>query len=200
MGVVNLAVGASFCALCWAARSKPMPAATRAPEAAAAKPTAFTSFAVVALLLGFAMMALQTVLIRVGGLALGASHFAFAMLVATFVLCIAIGRLAVSTLRSIPPWVVAACPIAMALLLTAIYPAVEYAPYGAHVLRSLFQSIDQAFYPYFFSASFAILVVFALPLGLSGASLPLIFTPCGTRWVISARSRGGSTAGTPSAA
>lgn len=172
MGLVNLAVGASFALLCWTARGG-APAATASPPSA--QPTAFPLFAAAALLLGFAMMALQTVLIRVGGLALGASHFSFAMLVATFVLCIAIGSLAVSTRQRIPAWVVAACPLALGLLLGALYPAIESAPYAAHVLRSLFQSIEQAFYPFYFSASFGILVVFALPLGLSGASLPLIF-------------------------
>jgi predicted membrane-bound spermidine synthase len=173
MGAINLAAGAVFCALSFALRDAPSAPAETAD--AAARPTAFPLLASVALLLGFAMMALQTALIRVGGLALGASHFAFAMTVATFVLCIAIGSLAVSAFARIPVWAAAACPLAVGVLLAAIYPFVEDAPYAAHVLRSLFQDIDQAFYPYYFAASFGILVVFALPLGLSGASLPLLF-------------------------
>ena len=51
-----------------------------------------------AVLLGFSMMAIQTVLTRLGGLALGASHFTFSMVVAVFVLCIALGSLAVAAL------------------------------------------------------------------------------------------------------
>jgi predicted membrane-bound spermidine synthase len=172
MGLVNLVVGGSFALLCRTARAG-APATTAPPPAA--ELASFPLFATAALLLGFAMMALQTALIRVGGLALGASHFSFAMVVATFVLCIAIGSLAVSARQRIPTWVVAACPLALGLLLCALFPLIELAPYAAHVLRSLFQSIDQAFYPFYFSASLGILVVFALPLGLSGASLPLIF-------------------------
>jgi len=173
MGVVNLIAGASFAALFWMA---PRSAAAQEPTpAAATRRGSFAPFAVVALLLGFAMMCLQTVLIRVGGLALGASHFSFAMLVATFVLCIAIGSLAVSPFERIPRWVVAACPLALGVLLAALYPIIDYAPYGAHLLRSLFQSVDPAFYPYYLSVSFSILVIFAVPLGLSGAALPLIF-------------------------
>jgi spermidine synthase len=173
MGVVNLVAGASFAGLFWMAPRSPE--ATAAPTTAPKTPPSFALFAVVALLLGFAMMCLQTVLIRVGGLALGASHFSFAMLVATFVLCIAIGSLAVSPWQRIPRWVVAGCPIALGLLLALLYPFIDYAPYATHVLRSLFQSVDQAFYPYFFSVSIGILIVFAVPLGLSGAALPLIF-------------------------
>ena len=45
---------------------------------------------------------LQTTLNRIGALSLGASHFTFAMVVAVFVLCIALGSFAVSALRSIP--------------------------------------------------------------------------------------------------
>jgi spermidine synthase len=171
MGVVNLAVGGGFAALSRAARDAPASSERPAP----ARLASFPLFAAVALLLGFATMAVQTVLIRVGGLALGASQFTFAMVVATFVLCIAIGSLAVSVSRRIPPWVVAACPLALGLLLALLYPAIQYAPYAAHVVRSLFSSIEQAFYPYYFSVSLGILVVFALPLGLSGAALPLIF-------------------------
>ena len=55
-----------------------------------------------ALLAGFAMMTIQTTLNRLGALALGSSQFTFAMVVAVFVLCIAIGSLFVSALPRIP--------------------------------------------------------------------------------------------------
>lgn len=172
MGLVNLAAGASFLALFWTGRDA---VAKSASPPASDAPASFALFAIVALLLGFAMMMVQTVLIRVGGLAFGASHFTFTMVVATFVLCIAAGSLAVSIWERIPDWVVFACPLALAALLTLLYPAIEDAPYAAHVLRSLFRSIDQAFYPYYLASSLGILVVLALPIGLSGASLPLLF-------------------------
>lgn len=172
MGAVNLAVGAGFAALSRNARDLPVPTGS---GGAAARPASFPLFAAVAVLLGFATMAIQTVLIRIGGLSFGASPFTFAIVVATFVLCIAIGSLAVSVLERIPRWIVPACPLALGMLLAALYPAIEYGPYAAHVLRTLFSSIDQAFYPYFLAASLGIGIVFAVPLGLSGAALPLIF-------------------------
>jgi len=172
VALVNLAVGAAFVALSRTARGAVQPAAARV---APATPVGFASFAAAALLLGFAMMALQTVLIRVAGLALGASHFAFAMMVATFVLGIACGSLAVSAFRRIPAWATAACPLVLGMSLALLYPLLQYAPYAAHVVRSLFMSIDQAFYPYFLSIALGTLVVWFVPLALSGASLPLIF-------------------------
>jgi len=45
-------------------------------------------------------MCFQTVLIRVAGLALGSSNFTFAMVVAVFVLCIALGAFAVARCRA----------------------------------------------------------------------------------------------------
>ena len=49
------------------------------------------------------MMTLQIVLIRLGGLAFGASHFTFSMVVAVFVLCIALGSFGVSVLPRVSP-------------------------------------------------------------------------------------------------
>ena len=172
MGSINLAAGGCFAGL---SRLAPRDGSRVAPSEANAGSASFPLFAAVAALLGFAMMALQTVLIRVGGLALGASHFTFSITVATFVLCIAVGSLAVSPWKRIPGWAVTACPIALGLLLLLLFPVLPYAPYAAHVVRSLFQSIDQAFYPYFLAASLGILVAFLVPLALSGASLPLLF-------------------------
>ena len=171
MGVVNLLVGAAFVAS--AGRG-----AEPAPAVAAVETTPVTGFrlyAAAALLLGFAMMAIQTVLIRVGGLALGASHFTFATVVAAYVLCIALGSLAVSLATRIPRALVVICPALLTLFLLLLYLPIPYAPYGAHVLRILFRSIEPAFYPYYLSVALAILVILALPLGLSGASLPLLF-------------------------
>ena len=64
-----------------------------ASEAASPSVERFASYAAVALLTGFAAMTLQTVLMRIGGFSLGASHFTFAMVVAAFVACIALGSL-----------------------------------------------------------------------------------------------------------
>ena len=102
MGVVNLAAGIVFLTIGrWLrgpASAVPQP---DVPNTGAARP-AFALLALAAGVSGFAMMTLQTALNRIGALALGASQFTFSMVVATFVLCIALGSFAVSALPRIP--------------------------------------------------------------------------------------------------
>ncbi|MGH7287035.1 MAG: fused MFS/spermidine synthase, partial [Myxococcota bacterium] len=175
MGVVNLFAGAVFLALGWRA---PQHAATAAPSetpGTRAPLMRFASLATVALLAGFAMMILQTTFNRVAGLALGSSHFTFAMVVAVFVLCIALGSFSVSALPRIPAWLVAASQWLLVGLLVAIYLAIPDAGYAAHVLRSFFRDVPEGFYPYQASVFLIILAILIVPVGLSGALLPLLF-------------------------
>jgi spermidine synthase len=135
----------------------------------------FAPLAGVALLAGFAMMVLQTTFNRVAGLALGSSHFTFAMVVAVFVLCIALGSFGVSALRRIPAWLVAASQWLLVGLLALIYLGVPYSGWATHVLRSFFRDVPQAFYLYQSVVFAVILGILIVPIGLSGALLPLIF-------------------------
>jgi spermidine synthase len=135
----------------------------------------FAAYASVALLAGFAMMSLQTTLNRVAGLALGSSLFTFAMVVAVFVLCIALGSLAVSVLPRLPRRLLLTTQLALFLLLLLLYLAVPDAPYAAHVIRALFRDVDAAFYPFHFFVFVALFAVLAVPIGLSGMLLPLLF-------------------------
>jgi spermidine synthase/MFS family permease len=172
MGGVNLLAGTIFFAL----GRRPQPAL---PELTAAAPDAapqrFAGYAIVVLLSGFAMMCIQTTLNRIGALSLGASHFTFAMVVAVFVLCIALGSFAVSALRSIPPLLIVASQWLLVALLALLYFELENAPYYVHVVRSLFVNLPAGFYPYHFFVFLGILGVLCVPIGLSGALLPLVF-------------------------
>jgi predicted membrane-bound spermidine synthase len=174
MGVVNLVAGGVFAVVGVRGRGEvaPAAAATPAPEV---RVVGFAPFAAAALLLGFAMMAIQTVLIRVAGLSFGASHFTFAMVVAVFVLCISAGSLFVSAFSRIPRVAVVLCPVLLAATLAALYPVMDQAPWGAHLIRVLFRDLDAAFLPYHGAAFLGMLAVLAIPVGLSGASLPLMF-------------------------
>jgi len=172
MGAVNLFAGAVFVAL--GLRRAPAAAVAAAPTAAAT-PRSFVALALVAGLAGFAMMVLQTTLNRVAGLALGSSHFTFAMVVAVFVLSIALGSFTVSALSRIPPWLVAASQWLLVALLALLYLALPDAGYDAHVLRSFFRDQPEGFYPYQISIFIVLLTILGLPIGLSGALLPLLF-------------------------
>ncbi len=177
MGAVNLFAGAVFVALGLRQRSLPVTGEPAAASAAVpgAVPRSFAALALVALLAGFAMMVLQTTLNRVAGLALGSSHFTFAMVVAVFVLCIALGSFAVSALSRIPAWLVAASQWLLVGLLVGIYLVIQDAGYAAHVLRSVFRDGGEAFYPFQISVFAVGLAILVLPIGLSGALLPLLF-------------------------
>jgi spermidine synthase len=92
-----------------------------------------------------------------------------------FVLCIAAGSLAVSAFRTIPRWVIVASQWLLVLLLYLLYAEIEDATYWAFALAGAFSSLDVAFYPYHAATALAFFLVFALPIGLSGALLPLLF-------------------------
>jgi spermidine synthase len=172
MGVLNLTAGATFVFL--GLRHRGAFAAHDGSEPRT-RVEGFASYAAVALLSGFAMMALQTVLIRLGGLSFGSSEFTFAMVVAVFVLCIALGSFGVSALPSIRPSFLLINQWALVLVLTFLYARLPEAPYWAHVLRTLFRDNEVAFYPYYFAASLAVLALLAPAVLLSGATLPLLF-------------------------
>jgi len=173
VGMVNTAAGICFLLLAWRA---PRDAVGRAEEEGAL-PTVpgFATYAAVALLVGFAMMAVQAVLIRLGGLSLGSSPFTFAMVVAAFVLCIALGSLAVSLPARIPRFVLVLNQWLLLLSLVALYLALENAPYWAHVLRSFFRSEPAVFHAYWFAVFLGLLAFIGLPAVFSGAVLPLLF-------------------------
>ena len=173
MGAVNLFAGATFIAFGW--RRQPAGAPPAAAEDADAPAPALGLFAAVALLAGFSAMVFQTVLIRVAGLSLGSSNFTFSMVVAVFVLCIALGSFAVSALTRIPAWLIAATQWMLALLMLALYPRLNEAPFWAHLVRSWFRDVDAAFYPFYAAVFACMLVILLIPIGLSGATLPLIF-------------------------
>jgi len=172
MGCVNLASAALFAQLeRGAAGIEPDLTAT-----SVATPVArFGAWASVALLAGFAMMALQVTFNRVGALAFGASQFTFASIVAVFVACIALGSLAVSALDQIPRGLVVGSQWLLVLLLFPLYAVMQDAGYWAHVIRVLFYPVDAAFYAYHVLNFEAMFLVLAVPIGLSGALLPLLF-------------------------
>ncbi len=173
MGGANLAAGAAFVALDrWGARLTP----DLAEDAGPLDPVAgFAGYAAVAFLGGFAMMALQATFNRIGGLAFGASHFTFAMVVAVFVLSIALGSLAVSMLRTISPLLLVTSQWLLVLLLALLYAQLPDATYYAHALRMFFSDEGAAFYPFHLAAFLGALAVLVAPIGLSGALLPLLF-------------------------
>jgi predicted membrane-bound spermidine synthase len=175
MGVVNLVAGGVFLLLGRRGSTgvAPSPGAEPAPGPTGVRH--FAAYALAALLSGYAMMAVQVVLIRLGGLSFGSSRFTFSMVVATFVLCIALGSFAVSVFRDVRRGAVLAVPWLLVAMLLLLYGHLQDGPYWAHRLRALFGREDADFLPFQVSTFAAIVTLLALPIGLSGALLPMLF-------------------------
>ena len=172
MGIINIVAGGIFLIL---DRSAPDPLAAPEEEAKVQRSFALFAFAAIALLTGFAMMTVQTAAIRLGALSLGASDFTFGMVVSIFVMCIAIGSFLVSFFKRIPRSTVLINQWLLAAALIWLYVELAQAPYYAHQLRILFTSMDGAFTLYHVGVFIGIFALLAIPVLLSGASLPLLF-------------------------
>jgi len=179
MGCINLVAALVFALM---DRTRSAHDSVSAPEvspasapSAALRVEGYSGLILVAALSGFAMMTIQTILNRIGALAFGASLFTFSMVVAVFVLSIALGSLAVSALRSISSRVIVFSQWLLVLYLFLLYGLIPNAPYYAHALRSLFQPTHAAFYSFQAASLFVLLAVLVVPVGLSGALLPLLF-------------------------
>jgi predicted membrane-bound spermidine synthase len=170
-GLVNLAVGAAFVGFGGSGERAVAPA----PAAAAPRARGIGALVAIALLCGFASMALQAVWNRMAALSLGSSPFTFTLVVALFVACIALGSLAVSLLPRVSerwlPWNL----LLLLLGLAALHVTLDTAPFAAHALRLEFGHDGRSFYA-FWGAVFGRLLLVAGPVvALSGATLPLLF-------------------------
>ena len=172
MGAVNLAVGSAFALL---GRRRRALVDLGAGEGPVLRAGTFAVYGSIALLVGFAMMVLQTVAIRVGGLAFGASEYTFTMVVAVFVLCIALGSFAVAALPGIGRAVLPAALWCLGGLFAGLYFLLEASPYWAHRVRVVYRDIDAAFYPYYAAVFGSILLSLGPAVLFSGAVLPLLF-------------------------
>ncbi len=174
MGLLNLGAGAIFAAVGLRRRSAVSLTADHgdAPSLGASE---FRSYVLVAVLTGFAMMALQTIFIRIGVLSLGSSQFTFSMVVAVFVLAIALGSFVVSALPRIPTWVVWANQWALAGLFLLLYLQLDEAPWWLLQIRALFRETSGGFAGYHFLAFLLLAALIGPPVLLSGAALPLLF-------------------------
>lgn len=172
MGAINIAVGAILVALGWRRRDLADLDAGPPPSGPSRLPWLY---GFVALLIGFAMMVFQTILIRLGGLSFGSSEYTFSMVVAVFVLCIALGSAAVSALPRVGRSLLPVAIWLLAALFAGLYFALETGPYWAHLLRTLFRDDIATFYPYCLAVFFGLLLVMGPPVFVSGAMLPLLF-------------------------
>jgi spermidine synthase len=97
------------------------------------------------------------------------------MVVAVFVLSIALGSFVVSSLRRIPKIVVVLNQWGIALLFLLLYSSLPDSGYWVYLVRILFRETNAGFLGYYFVGFLGVLIVIGLPVMLSGAALPLLF-------------------------
>ncbi len=128
----------------------------------------------VAFLAGFSSIALQTVLMRLTGLSLGSSEYAFSMIVAAYIALLSIGAFSLNVRERplIPLW----CnQLLSAISLLLLFMTVYAWPYVGHVIRTLFTSSVPSFYAFHATAFIILYLILLIPVGCMGSAMPLLF-------------------------
>ncbi len=130
--------------------------------------------AIVAFLAGFYSITVQTIFMRLVGVSVGASEYAFSMVVGAFVMMLALGAATVG--REIAtPYALVRNQIVLLIALSLLFLTVPTWPYWVHVIRTTFSTSDLAFYIYFSALFFVFSLLIAIPVGSMGRTLPLLF-------------------------
>ena len=129
----------------------------------------------IAFLSGFYVMSLENVLIRITNLSLGSSSYSFSIIVAVFILSIAAGSFVISGLKQISRWVLYLNQLLITIFLLLIFISLDKWPYWAHLVRISFQSHTVGFWGYYAYVFLGLTALLIFPIGLMGATVPIIF-------------------------
>jgi len=146
----------------------------RARTDAHLRPAAWTLYAI-AFTSGVYFMTLESLMVRITNLSIGASSYTFAMIIAVFVLSIAWGSIRVARRSQIAPQALLNNQICICLSLMGLFLTLDKWPYAAHVLRTAFSGTASAFVLYYTTVFAVLLLVLVIPVGCMGATLPLAF-------------------------
>lgn len=145
-----------------------------APDTSPTQELSLVRAACVALIAGFVAITIQAVTIRLVALSAGASEFAFSLVVAVFVLMLALGA-----------WILASPEKARISLwfnqfvvtagLLALFASVPFWPYWTHFIRTLLTSVGPNFFIYHLVLLLFFGVLLAIPVGAMGCTMPLLF-------------------------
>ncbi|MFN8390647.1 MAG: fused MFS/spermidine synthase [Bdellovibrionota bacterium] len=128
----------------------------------------------VAFLAGFCSLTLQTIFIRLVGLSMGASEYAFCMVVAVFVSLLAFGAWCLSR-SGAAPWKLWMNQSAVLAGCALVYFSIDQWQYWSHVVRTLFASVTPNFYVYHAVMFLLLWIVLAIPVAAMGSTMPLLF-------------------------
>ena len=150
------------------------PAATEPATQARRRPTPWI-LAPIALLCGAATMAQETALIRLLGLALGPTTLPFALVIAAFIISIAVGSLLVSRARSISKGALGWSCVASSAAWLLLFATYDAWPWALHALRFAFGGDGLSFIAYHLLVALALSIVLLPAVAPMGAILPLLF-------------------------
>ncbi|MBD3305197.1 hypothetical protein GF339_02480 [candidate division KSB3 bacterium] len=158
-------------------RATEQPAQEIAPQEGLARSPAWRAYILygIAFLSGFYVMTLENVLIRIINLSLGSSSYSFSLIVAVFILAIAVGSYVVGRLPRIPRSLLFFNQLVITLTLLGIYLSLDSWPYWAHVIRIGLKSNVVGFWQYYVLVLFALIAVLLIPVGCMGATIPIVF-------------------------
>jgi spermidine synthase len=176
--LVNL--GACLFFLLIASRFKPQPSAETKPVSPGKAQQTSHRFPApilytVALTSGFYVMTLENVLIRFTNFSMGSSSYSFSLIVAVFILSIAVGSYIVARLPKIDASLLFWNQFLIAISLLGIYYSLDTWPYWAHVIRIGFQPNSVGFWQYYSFVFLSLTVILILPVGCMGATIPIAF-------------------------
>ena len=130
---------------------------------------------VIAFISGFVTIGLETILIRLMGLSVGSSVYAFPIIVAIFVFCIALGGFLVGRIKEIPACSVWLLQSLTGFALLLLYKTIDTWPYHTHVIRTFFTFNPQTFPVYYGALTLVLGLLVLVPISLCGSTLPLCF-------------------------
>lgn len=124
---------------------------------------------------GFYVITLETVMIRLMGLATGSSNYTFTLIVSIFVLALGLGSLLARRIAKYTSARLVWNQLALAFFLFLVYLSGDFWPYWVHLVRIVFRDVAVNFYLYQAALGIVFLLLLAIPIGLCGLTLPFLF-------------------------
>jgi spermidine synthase len=124
---------------------------------------------------GFAFMTLESLVIRLTGLSVGASTYSLSLVIGAFLTCIAIGAFIAGRLRSPTPNALMLNQLLACGSLLLVFLTLDDWPYVAHLVRIRFESTLGGFVSYQLAVFASLCLLLVVPVGCLGATLPLAF-------------------------
>jgi len=176
-GVANVVVGMGALLVAWTRRihAYQPPLVTKTPQARVPPRTRWLLYGVSALS-GFYVFTLETVLIRMAGISLGSTVYTYSMIVAAFIVAIALGagwagRFDTGRHSHYLLW----SQLVLILSALVLYKLIPNWPDFFYRVRSIFYPSIFNFDTYWYTVTGFLILILLVPVGLMGANLPLLF-------------------------